>query len=96
MMLFLLICGSATLVLIGAIVGRAYERNVWQRRLLMRSGMLVGDQALNTLRLPNANDPQRVSEALDAMAIEIERIGEGQRFLTTLLADQARSAAIIG
>lgn len=31
-----------------------------------------------------------VAPALDAIAIEVERIGEGQRFLTRALTDQAR------
>jgi len=33
--------------------------------------------------------PENVTPALDAIAIEVERIGEGQRFLTRALTDQA-------
>lgn len=37
-------------------------------------------------------DPQQVAQALDAIAVEVERIGEGQRFLTKLLTERdARS-----
>jgi hypothetical protein len=30
---------------------------------------------------------ERIEHAIDAMAIEMERVGEGQRFVTKLLAD---------
>lgn len=37
-------------------------------------------------------DPHQVAQALDAIAVEVERIGEGQRYLTKLLAERdARS-----
>jgi hypothetical protein len=36
--------------------------------------------------------PDNVVPALDAIAIEVERIGEGQRFLTRALADQVSRA----
>ena len=32
----------------------------------------------------------RIEQAVDAMAIEVERISEGQRFTTKLLSDRAR------
>jgi len=36
---------------------------------------------------------ERMERALDAIAIEIERLGEGQRFTTKLLAERGRSPA---
>jgi hypothetical protein len=33
----------------------------------------------------------RIEQAIDAMAIEVERISEGQRFVTKLLADRTAS-----
>jgi len=36
----------------------------------------------------NAADTSRLEQAVDAMAIEIERITEGQRFMTRLLAER--------
>lgn len=33
----------------------------------------------------------RVEQAVDAIAIELERVGEGQRFLTKVLADRPRN-----
>jgi membrane protein DedA with SNARE-associated domain len=44
--------------------------------------------------LPRANREtddrlERIEQAVDAMAVEVERIAEGQRFVTKLLADKA-------
>ena len=37
-------------------------------------------------------DPHQVAQALDAIAVEVERIGEGQRYVTKLLTERdARS-----
>jgi hypothetical protein len=35
---------------------------------------------------------ERIEQAIDAMSIEVERISEGQRFTTKLLADRADGA----
>jgi hypothetical protein len=48
-----------------------------------------------------ASDPQvnerlgRIEQAIDAMAVEVERISEGQRFVTRALAEQPRERAAI-
>lgn len=36
----------------------------------------------------------RIEQAIDAMSIEVERISEGQRFTTKLLADRAGDRAL--
>ena len=36
---------------------------------------------------------ERIEQAVDAVAIEVERISEGQRFTTKLLSDRAGNAA---
>jgi hypothetical protein len=42
-------------------------------------------------RLPRSETPQ-MAQALEAMAVEVERIGEGQRYLTKILTERdARS-----
>jgi hypothetical protein len=33
---------------------------------------------------------ERIEQAIDAMAVEVERIAEGQRFVTKLLSDRAQ------
>lgn len=35
---------------------------------------------------------ERIEHSLDAIALEVERISEGQRFTTRLLSDRARSS----
>ncbi|HEY5087327.1 MAG TPA: hypothetical protein VII66_08235 [Gemmatimonadaceae bacterium] len=47
--------------------------------------------------LPQQNYDERfaqLQQSVDAIAVEVERIAEGQRFSTKLLADGARSNAI--
>jgi hypothetical protein len=38
---------------------------------------------------------RQLQDAVDAIAIEVERLSEGQRFTTKLLADQAKKTAQI-
>lgn len=59
-------------------------RAVWKRSSLPRQAVVPGD----THRL------ERMEQAMDAIAIEIERISEGQRFVTRLLSE--RGGAGIG
>lgn len=93
-MLELAILSGVALFVIGAIVGRSYERDAWQRRLLDRTGILPEQDrrlavAARELRTSATPEPEQLAQAIDAMAVEIERIGEGQRFLTRLLAEEA-------
>jgi hypothetical protein len=63
----------------------AYARRIWNR------GRPVGELQLPaevTARL------ERVEAGVDSIAIEIERISEGQRFVTKLLAGEGRREAI--
>ena len=48
-------------------------------------------------RLPDDMAPQlqRMEAAIDAMAIEIERISEGQRFTTRLLTERQKEPAML-
>jgi hypothetical protein len=39
---------------------------------------------------------QRLEQAVDAIAVEVERISEGQRFLTKLQTDRAEDRALKG
>lgn len=81
------------LVMLGAVAGRAFERNLWQQRLLAKAGLVDGVRELQREtagpgRVANATGTHDVAERLDGMALEIERISEGQRFLTRLLAER--------
>jgi hypothetical protein len=37
----------------------------------------------------------RIEQAVDAIAVEIERLGEGQRFVTKLLAERGSAPAVL-
>lgn len=91
-MLSLLILVFTVGILIGAILGQSYERMQWQRRLLARVGLLPDETAgfaekVNAVRA-TSDDPRTLAQALDAIVVEVERIGEGQRFLTRVLAER--------
>jgi hypothetical protein len=59
-------------------------RRRWRRRAPRRSGQIDNDA---TERL------QRLENGMDAIAIEIERVSEGQRFVTKLLSESHNAAA---
>jgi len=93
MLMYMFIWTGALATIIGAIIGRAYERNKWQERLLNRTGLLPEEprrltNALDEMRSARNLEPRELAQAIDAIAVEVERIGEGQRFLTKLLADR--------
>jgi hypothetical protein len=56
------------------------------RKQLTSGADVVTRQELEA-RLPQF-EPQQVAQALEAMAVEVERIGEGQRYLTKLLTER--------
>ena len=63
-----------------------------QRLGLRGQPVAVGEVAgrLRELETRLANpDPRQVAQALDAIAIEVERIGESQRFLTKLVVERS-------
>ena len=66
-----------------------------RRRLARRRGGAKGAPATASAL---ADDPrfERLTQAVDAMAEEVERIGEGQRFVTQLLAERREPAALSG
>jgi hypothetical protein len=56
----------------------AYARRVWRR----------GASAVASLPRELGERLQRLEQAVDAVAVEVERIGEGQRFVTRLLGER--------
>jgi hypothetical protein len=97
----LVICTIVASAIIGAIMGRAYERNVWQQRLLDRAGMGQDhfrrlSETVSDIRSRAPSEPAQLSDAIDAIAIEVERIGESQRFLTKVLAERDRKGGVSG
>ena len=63
---------------------------VLARRLWTRGGRR------DVLDLENSPRLQRIEQAVEAIAVEVERIGEAQRFTTKLLTDRQPDAARLG
>jgi hypothetical protein len=59
----------------------AYARRIWRRS--------VG--TISALPQEIYDRFNRLDQAVDAIAIEVERVGEGQRYLTRVHADQQRA-----
>lgn len=60
----------------------------WGRRIELRAAAKIPSEV--TARL------ERMEQAIDSIAIEVERISEGQRFTTKLLADATSAGALPG
>jgi hypothetical protein len=71
------------ITVLGCVVGlplvRALARR-WERQATLRSSP------------PSDERLERIEQAIEAMAIEVERISEGQRFVTRLLSDRTPEA----
>jgi hypothetical protein len=63
--------------LLAVLLGLGAQRLMARRRALSRTDAVVGDDRA-----------KRLEQAIDAIAIEVERVGEGQRFVTKLLAER--------
>ena len=59
-------------------------RKMWKRDTSAGAGDGMSDHRL-----------ERIEQAIDAMAVEVERIAESQRFMTKLLADRGTERASI-
>lgn len=73
---------TVVVLAIGVPLVRAYVRRSEQRGLLPSSDPQVADRL------------SRIEQAVDAMAIEVERVAEGQRFVTRLLAERPERAGL--
>ena len=71
----------------------AERLNSRRRRLNADGSDLVSGAELAALRQGDAETLQRVERAVDAIALELERVGEGQRFITKVLTDAPRTLA---
>lgn len=64
----------------------AYARRIWRRSAA----------AVAALPQEMMDRLTRLDQAVDAIAVEVERIGEGQRFMTRVLAEKPVAAAALG
>jgi hypothetical protein len=75
-------CGHAALIPANAPLARAWLREIAQRRARpLELEMDGGDVRL-----------ERIEQAIDAMAVEVERIGEGQRVTSRMLDARSQSS----
>jgi hypothetical protein len=84
---FMLVLGLVLGVVVGclsAIAGQLYERRKWERRTLDRA------EADTANRIGDEGRMARLENAVDVIAVELERVGEGQRFVTKLLSERPR------
>lgn len=77
---------TVTWGIVTLVVGVVFIR-AWQRRSELRAS------APSQLPLDVSQRLARIEAAVDAIAIEVERISEGQRFLTKLQAERVPLAA---
>ena len=64
----------------------AFARRIWRRSAAAVSA--IPQEMMDRLT--------RLDQAVDAIAVEVERIGEGQRFMTRVLAEKPMAAAALG
>lgn len=64
----------------------AFARRIWRR----------GAAAVTALPQEMMDRLTRLDQAVDAIAVEVERIGEGQRFMTRVLAEKPGAQAALG
>ncbi len=75
--------GSAIVIVLGLPLVIAYVKR-HDRKLTVSPGEAERDQRL-----------ARIETAIEAMALETERISEGQRFVTKLLAERERVGGVL-
>jgi hypothetical protein len=75
---------SVPVTVIGIMMARAYSRR------MDGSALRRGSDPEVVQRL------ERMEQAIDAMSVEIERISEGQRFVTRLLSEKAQASSLGG
>jgi hypothetical protein len=73
-------------VFIGAPLAIAYARLIWKRSGEPPHRPSISDDAARQL--------VHMQQSIDAMAIEIERISEGQRFVTKVLSERRPASAL--
>ena len=94
-MIFMTIVVSGVSLLVGVLlgmeVGRDKERKRWESTIgrSVVDGLNAGaPRGRNALDSDSRSD--RMEQAIEAIAIEVERVAEGQRFVTKLLAERGQ------
>ena len=80
------VLGGLFIVVVLLPISLAYARRIWRRSAAVVSSL--PQEVMDRLT--------RLDQAVDAIAVEVERIGEGQRFMTRVLAEKPVGAAALG
>ena len=80
------VLGGMFIVVVCLPLSIAFARRIWKR----------GGQVIAALPKEIADRLARVEQTVESTAIEVERIGEGQRFMTKVLTEQSPSALALG
>jgi hypothetical protein len=82
---FIAVMGMLTgvVMVLGLPLVIVYSRKIWMRDSKSSSSNPGSPETDHRL--------ERIEQAIDAMAVEVERISEGQRFVTKLLSDRERT-----
>jgi hypothetical protein len=71
---------TSVVIILGIPLVIVHARKIWKR-----------DSAAQTVSAAHSDHRlERIEQAIDAMAVEVERIAEGQRFVTKLLSDRGQ------
>jgi hypothetical protein len=65
--------------LLAVLFGLGAQRLMARQQALLRSDPLLGDDRV-----------KRLEQAIDSIAVEVERVGEGQRYVTKLMAERGQ------
>ena len=71
---------TSVVIILGIPLVIVHARRIWKRD----SGSQLTSSSSSDHRL------ERIEQAIDAMAVEVERVAESQRFMTKLLSDRAQ------
>jgi hypothetical protein len=80
------VIGGLFIVVVFLPISLAFARRIWRRSAA----------AISSLPQEVMDRLTRLDQAVDAIAVEVERIGEGQRFMTRVLAEKATVPAALG
>jgi hypothetical protein len=74
---------TSIVIVLGIPLVIVHARKIWKR------------DSTNSMASSSSTDHrlERIEQAIDAMAVEVERIAEGQRFVTKLLSDRSHERA---
>jgi hypothetical protein len=78
------VLGGMFIVVVLLPISLAYARRIWRRSAAVVTSL--PQEVMDRLT--------RLDQAVDAIAVEVERIGEGQRFMTRVLAEKPMGAAL--